>query len=101
MVPRFGRRQWALLGTCAGDQASDATGNYRAAIYVLWGRFEFAVQVERSERRHLDQVPSQGVWADPGRAPQGCQPGLGSHARAGKGSAQSPSKVEGVLCPAT
>src|SRR5437667_302680 len=60
----------------------------------------FNAPAERSQRRHLDQVPSQGVWTHSGGASQGRQPGLESYQRAHQSSRRSQSKVGGAMCPA-
>lgn len=71
LVPRSRRRQRTFLGTRAGDQASYFARNHRAALHVVRGFVEPAVPAEQGEWRDPDQVSSQSVWADPGRAPEG------------------------------
>ena len=96
LVPRSGRRQRTFLGTCAGDQASDSARNHGAAVYVVRGCVEPAVPAEPGEWRNADQVSSQSVWDDPGRAPEGCCCRMDWHERAGESARRESFKVRRI-----
>ena len=102
MVARPGRQQRTLLGTCAGDQAADAAGDFGTAVYVLRGGFECAVPAERIGWRDTDHVSSQGDGRDPGRPPGGRQPGLdahaGGHSRTGRSRLEMRSGYVSCMC---
>ena len=54
----------ALLGQCSGDQSADAAGDLGAAVYVVSGGVESAVQVERRERGDAAEVRASGDGID-------------------------------------